>query len=232
MSLLVPMLRLNAQTFTLLHVFGAYTNDGAWPLSSPVLGNGVLFGVTSYGSPNSYSGIIYEINPDGTGYQILHTFTNSPDGRAPRESLVLNGSILYGTTQSGGSGGAGTIFEINTDGTGYTILHNFTNSPDGAEPEGLVLNCNTLYGITLMGGSNGVGTVFLINTDGMGYTILHDFTNSPDGAYPEQSLVLNSNTLYGMTYQGGSYGVGTVFRPRRTHIHIFLRIVAEPALAI
>lgn len=211
MSLLMPMPRLSAQTFTLLHVFGTSTNDGALPLSSPVLGNGALFGVTSFGSPNSYSGIVYEINPDGTGYQILHTFTNSPDGRGPRESLVLNGTILYGTTEVGGFSGAGTIFEISTNGMGYTILHNFTNSPDGAEPVGLVLNSNTLYGITIDGGSNGVGTVFSINTDGMGYTILHDFTNSPDGAVPVQSLVLNSNTLYGMTYQGGSYGVGTVF---------------------
>ena len=49
----------------------------------------------------------------------------------------------------GGSSGNGTVFAVNTDGTGFTNLHSFyccTNS-DGAYPyAGLILSGNTLYG--------------------------------------------------------------------------------------
>ena len=47
--------------------------------------------------------------------------------------LILSGSTLYGTTDHGGSSGNGTVFKVNTDGTGYTVLKNFTGS-DGANP--------------------------------------------------------------------------------------------------
>lgn len=42
-----------------------------------------------------------------------------------------------------------------------TLLHNFTNSPDGANPiAGLLLSGGTLYGTTEQGGSSIWGTVF------------------------------------------------------------------------
>ena len=58
---------------------------------------------------------------------------------------------------SGGSSGNGTVFAVNTDGTGFTNLHSFTaastnglipsTNSDGANPEaGLILSGNTLYG--------------------------------------------------------------------------------------
>ena len=69
--------------------------------------------------------------------------------------------MLYGPTLTGGSSGNGTVFQINTDGTGYTVLRQFTNSPDGANPyAGMILSSNVLYGTTGGGGSAGCGTVF------------------------------------------------------------------------
>ena len=68
--------------------------------------------------------------------------------------------------------GNGTVFKINTNGTGFSILHNFsetyTNPPgsyttnsDGSSPNGgLILSGNTLYGTAWTGGANGNGTVF------------------------------------------------------------------------
>ena len=40
--------------------------------------------------------------------------------------LILSGNTLYGTASSGGSSGDGTVFAVNTDGTGFTTLHSFT----------------------------------------------------------------------------------------------------------
>jgi uncharacterized repeat protein (TIGR03803 family) len=56
----------------------------------------------------------------------------------------------------------GTVFALNTDGTGFTVLHSF-RGPDGIEPyAGLILSSNTLYGTTYGGGSNDSGTIFSI----------------------------------------------------------------------
>src|SRR5437667_143815 len=103
--------------------------------------------------------------------------TNS-DGAQPK-GLVLSGNTLYGTTWQGGSSGNGTVFAINTNGTGFTILHRFTGGDDGGGPSaGLTLSGNTLYGTAEFGApsATGRGTVFAVNTDGTGFTILHTFT--------------------------------------------------------
>jgi hypothetical protein len=58
---------------------------------------------------------------------------------------------------SGGSGAAGTLFKLNTDGTGFTNLHSFSAIPDpyqtnggGVGPNGLILSANTLFGTATM----------------------------------------------------------------------------------
>ena len=85
--------------------------------------------------------------------------------------MILSGNTLYGTADDGGSSGNGTVFAVNTDGTGFTNLHSFTamsgtssTNSDGANPNaGLILSGNTLYGTTYGGGSSGNGTVFSLS---------------------------------------------------------------------
>lgn len=44
-------------------------------------------------------------------------------------------------------------------------------------------------------------------------TILYTFNGSPDGAYPHSPLVRDAaGNLYGNTFQGGSFGFGTIFK--------------------
>ena len=66
------------------------------------------------------------------------TGTNS-DGAEPQASLIISGNKLYGTTYGGGSSGGGTVFAVNTNGTGFTNLHSFTGGSDGTVPVGLIL---------------------------------------------------------------------------------------------
>ena len=140
-------------------------------------------------------------------FTTLHSFTNS-DGANPVAGLILSGNTLYGTTESGGASGQGTVFAVNTDGTGFTNLYSFTGTNnDGANPQGvLVLSGNTLYGTTTHGGVSGAGTVFAISTSGTGFTNLHDFTGHDYGSAPYAGLLLSGNTLYGTTQYGGSGG--------------------------
>ena len=41
---------------------------------------------------------------------------------------------LYGTAHQGGTSGYGTVFKLNTDGTGFTVLKNFDYSTGGLPP--------------------------------------------------------------------------------------------------
>ncbi len=129
--------------------------------------------------------------------------------------MILSGSTLYGMTSSGGTNlgdDEGTVFSIQTDGTGYKVLHDFT-VPGQGQPQGsLIISGSTLYGMT-DGGSLGSGSVFLINTDGSGFLAFHSFTGTTtDGGNPRGSLIRQGVYLYGMTSTGGANGVGTVFQ--------------------
>src|SRR5271167_899497 len=110
----------------------------------------------------------------------------------PRDSLKgMVGSTLYGTTANarGGSAAAGTVFSINPDGTGFSLLHTFTGG-DGYWPlAGLTVSGSPLFGVTSNGGSDDDGTIFSINTDGSGFAVLHSFTGANgDGAIPDGDL--------------------------------------------
>jgi uncharacterized repeat protein (TIGR03803 family) len=226
--------RLPAQTLTTLHSFAlenlsTYANtDGAIPLAGLILLGNSLFGTTEFGS-TSGNGTVFKVNTDGTGFKDLYSFTlgtsqnvdfpiNS-DGARLGAGLILSSNVFFGTAQGGGVSGNGTVFAINTDGTGFRTLHSFTapdannggTNTDGAKPSArLSLSGNSLYGTTSQGGSSGKGVVFSIQTDGSGFTVLYNF-NGSDGAYPG-SLIASSNTLYGTTGSGGSSTFGTVFK--------------------
>jgi uncharacterized repeat protein (TIGR03803 family) len=230
---LIPARRVTAQTFTTLHdfttmptVFPYDNSDGATPRAGLVLSGTTLYGTTFWGGSSGW-GTVFAVNSAGTGFTNLHNFAGSPgDGSNPYAELILSGNTLYGTTSAGGSSDNGTIFAINTDGTGYRNLHSFTavvspyyTNVDGSIPNAaLNLSGNTLYGTASQGGSSGNGTVFALNTNGTGFTILHSFStidsnqNNTDGANPGARLLLSGNTLYGTASWGGNSGRGTVFK--------------------
>ena len=201
----------------------------------------MLYGTTIYGGTNN-EGAVFKVSTIGTGYTLLHSFTtNGSDGRYPYAGLIQgqDGS-LYGTTEYGGSGGnttapfsgQGTIYKLNTDGTGYSVLHSFTTNsvylgtPDGQYPSaGLVQAADgTLFGTTLNGGylatsspGSGYGTAYRINTNGTSYSVIFFFGEGGGvGVNPFGGLIQgHDGSLYGTTeYGAGGDGNGTVFQLR------------------
>ncbi|HEY3763165.1 MAG TPA: choice-of-anchor tandem repeat GloVer-containing protein [Verrucomicrobiae bacterium] len=189
-----------------------YTNsDGATPYGGLVISGGTLYGTTSGGGNMGY-GAVFSISATGINFTNLYTFTNGSDGNYPEDSLILNGSTLYGTANEGGNGSAGTVFAIKTDGTSFQTVYGFTVNLAGSSPEaGMLVVGNTLYGTTSSGGSAGYGTVFSINMNGTGLTNIYSFTPGTNGTGPDAGLILSGSTLYGTTYRGGSANYGTVF---------------------
>ncbi len=209
-------LNTDGTAFTNLHSFNG-GNGGLHPQAGLVISGIILYGtVFSEGSaggsnPNN-GGTVFAINTDGTGFTNLYNFTGGSDGGNPQGVLVFSSNMLYGTTMQGGSLSNGTLFAVNTDGTGFTNLHNFTGGDDGSgPPDGLILFGNTLYGTTAWDGTSSYGTVFAVNTDGTGFTTLHSFSATNSDGAPSVGLLLSGNILYGTTGSGGNFGQGTVF---------------------
>jgi uncharacterized repeat protein (TIGR03803 family) len=133
---------------------------------SPIIDKaGNLYG-SSQGGGDFDLGQVFKISRTGQFFT-LYSFCpggvrrGCPDGSSPSGGLVMDGvGNLYGTTQGGGTNGAGTVFEI-TRGGRYQVLYSFCSSPscaDGGNPIGdLAIDAfGNLYGTTFK--SN--GTVF------------------------------------------------------------------------
>jgi uncharacterized repeat protein (TIGR03803 family) len=226
-------LNLDGSGFTNLHSFTTYSSgfpptngDGYYPVSGVVVSGNALYGTAVYGGVFG-KGTVFKLNADGTGFTNLHSFTatvsgTNSDGTYPFPGLVVSGNTIYGMATYGGAKSYGTVFALNTDGSGFTTLYSFIGYPQGAQnPQGgLILSGHTFYGATEFGGKADTGAVFKGNTDGSGFTNLYSFTGlsgsypnyyNSDGYYPYAPLILSGNTLYGTTLEGGTTGNGVVF---------------------
>ncbi len=202
----------DGKNYNIIHSFTGGA-DGDFPMYGPLaLSGSTLYGMTLFGGTNDNPGTIFKINTNGSGFSVIHTFGEIGDGKFPWGSVTLIGSTLYGMTSSGGDSNNGTIFKINTDGSGYNVLYSF-NGTDGASPfSNLIVSGSSLYGTAAYGGHG--GTVFKIDTDGSDFSVLYsfEFDSAPTkGAWPYGSLMLSDSTLFGTTYIGGNSGDGTIF---------------------
>lgn len=147
------------------------------------------------------------------------------DGFHPDGSLVLDSQgSFYGTTE-GGVGGCkrarldcGTIFKVDSNGV-ETTLHSFATGANAHPMSGLIADSKgNFYGTTRgTGGATQLdGTVFRL-TKQKNSKALHVFRNNQiqpgDGAFPVSAVVMDSQgNLYGTTENGGTYGLGTVYK--------------------
>ena len=209
--------------FKVLHTFSGA--DGAGPNGLTLVGS-TFFGTTVEGGTgvtvSGGDGTVFSINTDGSGFQVLHSFTGgSSDGYQPQAGLTAVGSTLYGATAYSGAGSPpsdGTLFSIDTDGSGYQVLHWFDKggAAEGFLPQGgLAAIGSVLYGAAGGDGSNNDGTLFSIHADGSGFQLLNTFaTTGNDGLSPSRLTAVGS-TLFGTAIDGGTGapypGDGTLF---------------------
>jgi uncharacterized repeat protein (TIGR03803 family) len=94
--------------------------DGSYVRAGLALWNGVLYGTAQWGGVFG-SGVVFKMNPDGSGYAVLKhfsatTYSNgnfiNADGAMPLADLMVADGVLYGTTRYGGPYGVGTLFSL------------------------------------------------------------------------------------------------------------------------
>ncbi len=158
-----------------------------------------LYGMTSAGGAYG-QGTIFSMKTDGSGFKTLHSFakpadatiyfpelypggppytlvygsTNS-DGLAQKSGLTVVGDTLYGTSSAGGAYGNGNVFGLKTDGSRFTVLHDFS----------LTMNTNAL--------DQGNPNIFGV-----------DLQTNLDGKMPTGSITYYLGVLYGTASHGGT----------------------------
>jgi uncharacterized repeat protein (TIGR03803 family) len=172
--------------------------------------DGTIYGSTINGGADQLGGI-FRVQSDGSGFTVLHTFQFSDGYMSFAELTQGADGFLYGTTQSGGDSGVGTVFKLQTDGSAFSVIHSFDGVSGSFPHGGLTQGADgTLYGTAELGGPQGNGTIFKIQPDGSGFTVLHSF-GGLDGSDLRATLTLVADKIYGSTFQGGFANLGTVF---------------------
>lgn len=174
--------------------------------------DGFLYGTTSTGSNGSFSGGIYKIHPDGSGFDSVFNFT-------PQVGSVYEGELVEGSSQeligfySSGSTFYGGIFSVQTDGANFTSLHEFAYDVNGVfDPAGspIVGNDGKIYGVCSASGAF-PGAIFRIDQDGSNLEAIHTF-NGTDGAFVYDPLVQDANgTLFSTAGGGGLNDGGLIY---------------------
>lgn len=128
-------IRPDGTEFTKLHDFSG--PNGAHPEAELIVMDNVLYGTTNEGGASNV-GTVFRINTDGSGFTILHSF-GGMDGSQPSRGVVhdRNGN-LYGMTTYGGENGVGVIYKVNTTGSAFGKLFDFSYA-SGESPNGMLV---------------------------------------------------------------------------------------------
>lgn len=210
-----------------------FSNEGGAPAFPGVLtlaSDGSFYG-PSGGGADGY-GTVYRLQPPLSpcktvlcywNVTVLYNFTAGPDGHGPNDHLIFDSTgNIYGTTETGGAYGYGTVFKLTHSSGGWseTTLYSFMAGDDGNFPvDGVVMDAaGNLYGTTRFGGinncSDGCGTVFEVSPSGSGWTeqVIYRFQGNEDAYLPYGGVILDpAGNLYGATYEGGQGESGVVY---------------------
>ncbi len=163
-------------------------------------------------SDDAVLAVVPPVQPGGL-LSSLHVFSGGTLGLNPYAGVVQGtDGLFYGTTLGGGTAGDGIAFKLAIAGA-FTVLHSFTDGPDGAIPYAGLIQANDglFYGGAFDGGTNAAGALFRMNSTGV-FTPLYSFFGGDDGESPYGSLIqATDGKLYGTSYQAGTNYYGGVF---------------------
>ncbi|HTZ97647.1 MAG TPA: choice-of-anchor tandem repeat GloVer-containing protein [Terriglobales bacterium] len=205
----------SAQTYTVLYDYPE-TNRNNTGVFSQVFAQGRdanLYSTISNGGANSV-GTAYQMTLAGqlTTLYSFCSLSGCSDGSNPLGGLSLGfDGNFYGTTQGGGTGGAGTVFQLTPEGALHT-LYTFGNKNDDSAPTYTLLlgQDGNFYGVSEEQYNGQDGTFFKITPSGK-FVLLHDFVFT-DGSSPNLPTQGTDGNFYGTALFGGSSNLGVVYK--------------------
>jgi uncharacterized repeat protein (TIGR03803 family) len=187
--------------------------NGSSPQAIVADAAGDLFGTTADDGPNA-SGTVFEISHATGTLTTLASFSidngEDPDylygnpyyGSYPDVALDSAGDV-YGVANTGGSIGAGSIFEVVHNSGTITTLASF-NATNGDAPVGIALDpAGDVFGVTAYGGNNSTGTVFELPHGSSTIATLASFS-STDAGLPGGLVLDAAGDLFGTATDGGN----------------------------
>ncbi len=190
--------------------------------------NSFFYGATVSGGGKN-EGNVYRLGAHGLINKVSFA-SDRGAGYGPMGDLLaayVNGArTMYGTTNSGGKGGGGTVYRLSENQQKpeqwkLSVLHSFSGEDGKGPMAGLTSDASgNLYGTTYQGGDWDCGTVFKLSphmTNRWKFSIVYSFDpynqdSGGDGCHPRSSVVLDAaGNIYGTTEGGGWYGWGTVY---------------------
>jgi hypothetical protein len=182
-----------------------------------------LLGITTGGGAAG-NGTIFMMTPsknDPTGYTktTLYSFSGGSDGSRPYNGLTADGAgNFYGTTNTGGTENAGTIYKLSPPKKGrpwtLTTLHEFVGTDGTGTPNStLTLGANgILYGSAIAG----TGAVYAFDPAGVNggsLSVIYNFQGLNDGYGPYGGVSLTaSGDLVGTTFYAGADAAGAIYQ--------------------
>ncbi|HZK80083.1 MAG TPA: choice-of-anchor tandem repeat GloVer-containing protein, partial [Humisphaera sp.] len=196
---------------TVINALASFTNPSAEnPIAAlAVDSSGDVFGATPSGGVNN-DGSVFEIPNGSTNVTVIASF-NGNNGNSPYGGVTLDSSgNIFGTTQSGGISGAGTVFEIVHGTNVINAIASFNTAGGYLSYGGISLDSSgDLFGATFLGGANSDGVVFEIVHGTSVITTVASF-NGANGRNPLGGVTLDSSgDIFGTTE--GATSMGTVF---------------------
>jgi len=172
-------IKISDNSFTKIMDFEGASN-GFYPNGSFISDGTYLYGMTLYGGTND-CGTVFKIKISDNTYIKILDFSGTANGKYPEYSqLLISDNYLFGSTTSGGTSNAGTIFKYQIYYPEIIVKQNTTTILDNTGTYDFgVVNAGTSQTATFTIENNGNGVLSLtdlvkVDVTGTGFTLTTD----------------------------------------------------------
>jgi len=223
-TLLLAATVASSQSYTKLYSYsigsGAYSGIVAPQIMSQGRDGNLYSTISNAGTHND--GSVHMMTTAGVLNNVYSfcSLKSCSDGQYPFGGVTLGfDGNFYGTTQSGGNRGVGSVFKVTPTGT-LTTLWNFDNGTDDSVPVYTTLlgKDNNMYGVSV-GQYNGQYGVFFRVSSAGAFAALRDFAYT-NGANPNLPTQGADGDFYGTAQAGGdpTCRCGVVYKATSTGV--------------
>lgn len=159
-----------------------------------VLNNNLWIDADDYIYYITFGERLVRIKTDGSLYEELHLFNSATEGLTGTIGVTpIPGNRIFGVMKYNGLNGGGTIYSINSDGTNFTVHHQFEQAT-GIEPESKLFYFDgKLFGTARQGGDNLLGVLYAIDANGTNYRVLRHFETSFGTGNPSGNIQISAD---------------------------------------